>query len=63
MVSFPFNPSPGQAKADRSERSRPSLRNKKYFFKTKFPCVDLVFMELTLYTRVASNSEIHVPSK
>ena len=29
---LPFNPSPGQAEADRSGRSRPSLRNKKYFF-------------------------------
>ena len=32
-----------------------------FFFETGFLCVALAVLELTLWTRLASNSEIHLP--
>jgi hypothetical protein len=32
-----------------------------WFFETGFLCVALAVLELTLWTRLASNSEIHLP--
>jgi hypothetical protein len=32
-----------------------------FFFKTGFLCIALAVLELTLQTRLASNSEIHLP--
>jgi hypothetical protein len=32
-----------------------------WFFETGFLCVALAVLELTLLTRLASNSEIHLP--
>jgi hypothetical protein len=32
-----------------------------FFLETEFLCVALAFLELTLYTRLASNSEICLP--
>jgi hypothetical protein len=32
-----------------------------WFFETVFLCIALDVLELTLYTRLASNSEIHLP--
>jgi hypothetical protein len=31
------------------------------FFETRFLCISLAILELTLYTRLASNSEIRLP--
>lgn len=32
-----------------------------YFFKTEFPCIALDVLEITLWTRLASNEKIHLP--
>jgi hypothetical protein len=32
-----------------------------WFFETGFLCIVLAVLELTLWTRLASNSEIHLP--